>query len=146
MDKKLIYLLLHIGKLATDEVRKSLGQNGLHFGQARILLTLLSFNELNQKEISDGLFIKPATVTNLIKKLENAELVNRLRNDKDERIINVTLTQKGNEAARFALKEMEKIEHNLIKRLNDNEIKEIVDPLLKIRDALGGVEPTLLKN
>lgn len=145
MEKKLIYLLLHIGKLITDEVRGSLSQYGLHFGQARILLTLLNFEELNQKEVSEGLHIKPATVTNLIKKLESSGLVKRVRSDKDDRVINVTLTTKGMEAAKIVKREMDKIDSRITNALVKDELKTIVTPLLKIRDILGGIEPKLLK-
>lgn len=145
MEKKLIYLLLHIGKLVTDEVRINLDQHGLHFGQARILLTLLHFKKLNQREISEGLHIKPATVTNLIKKLESSGLISRMRSNIDDRIINVTLTKKGIEAAKITQKEIDKIDMRIIEALGANELDTITKPLLKIRDTLGGIEPELLK-
>lgn len=142
-DKRLMYLFMHIEKLLHDRLRSSLGEENIHFGQARILGTLLQHGKLTQKTIAHGLFIKPATVTNLVKKMETSGLIDRRRDSNDDRVINVTLTSKGKEAANVAEKVMAQIEHDIRSVFTPAEIETLRIPLLKIRNKFGGSDPTI---
>jgi len=93
-DKPLMHLFMHIGKLLNDRLRSDLSEGELHFGQARILVSLMRHGNLTQRTIGQGLHIKPATVTNMVKRMEASGLIERRRDANDDRIINVTLTSK----------------------------------------------------
>ncbi len=140
-DRPLMLLFMYIGKLLNDELRASLGEGGIHFGQARILVALLENDELNQGEISSKLHIKPPTVTNLVKKLEASGLIERQQDQNDDRIMNVTLTTSGWEAANFAVSVMAQIETDLCSNLSQDEMNALRKPLGKIIDGLGGPDP-----
>jgi len=142
-DKQCMLLFLHIGKLINDRMRASLGRIGIHFGQARILVALLYHEKLNQGALSNGLHIKPPTVTNLVKKMEAAGLVARRRDANDDRIINITLTSQGKKAANFAVNVMDQIEADIRDQLTQRELEMIETPLIKVRNILGGDEPTI---
>lgn len=143
MDKPLMHLFLHIGKLLNDKVRNSLGEKGIHLGQARILTALLDHNTLSQGEIGRGLHIKPATVTNQVKKMEAAGLIVRRRDSNDDRMINVKLTSEGKEAASFTEKVIEQIEKDIRSEFSQQEIHMLSNPLIKIRNTLGGSDPSI---
>jgi DNA-binding MarR family transcriptional regulator len=142
-DKPLMHLFMHIGKLLNDKSRTFLGEGGIHFGQARILSSLLYHDKLTQREISQGLQIKPATVTNLVKKMEITGLIDRRRDLKDNRVINVTLTSKGREAGAFAETVTEQIENAIRSELTLKEIDLLRNPLERIRNTLGGSDPSI---
>lgn len=142
-DKPLMHLFVHIGKLLNDRLRSSLSEGGIHFGQARILVTLMFHGELIQRTIGQGLHIKPSTVTNMVKKMEASGLIDRKRDTNDDRIINVTLTSKGKEAANFALTVIEQIEDDIRSELSRKEIDILRHPLERIRNTLGGSDPSL---
>lgn len=142
LDKPLIHLFMHIGKLLEDRFRSALDERGIYVGQARILSALLEHGQLTQKQIAQGLHIKPATVTNLVKKMETSELISRRRDPKDDRIINVALTQKGNDAALFADEMIEHIEADLRSEFSREEVEKLRKPLEKILKELGGAPPS----
>ena len=143
LDKPLMHLFMHIGKLLNDRLRDALGEKGIHFGQARILTALLDHGTLAQGEIGRGLHIKPATVTNLVQKMETSGLIDRRRDSGDDRIINVTLTSAGKEAAAFAERVIKQIENDIRAKFSQQEIDILHNPLIKIRNTLGGFDPSI---
>ncbi|ACN14595.1 putative MarR family protein [Desulforapulum autotrophicum HRM2] len=140
-DKPLMHLFMHIGKLLNDRLRSSLGGGGIHFGQARILVSLMRHGNLIQRTIGQELHIKPATVTNMVKRMEASGLIERGRDANNDRIINVTLTSKGKEAANFAINVMEQIENDIRSEFTQKEIDKLRNPLERIRNTLGGSDP-----
>ncbi|NDY74399.1 hypothetical protein DO021_09235 [Desulfobacter hydrogenophilus] len=140
-NKPLMHLFMHIGKLLNDRLRSTLGEGGIHFGQARVLVSLMHHGELTQRMIGEGLDIKPATVTNMVKKMEVSKLIDRRRDKNDDRTIIVTLTSKGKEAAKFALAVMDQIEDEIRSELSQKEIETLRNPLEGVRNTLGGSDP-----
>ena len=143
LDKPLAHLYIHIGKLLRERVSSALREGGIHFGQARILEALFRYDKLNQGKIGKGLQIKPATVTNQVKKMEAAGLVDRRHDANDDRFMNVTLTPKGREAADFMVSVMAQIEDEIRSVLTKKEIDMLRKPLEKVRNKLGGVDPSI---
>lgn len=143
LDKPLMYLFMHIGKLLNDNLRNSLNERNIHFGQARILVALRNHKKLIQREIGSGLQIKPAAVTNLVKRMEASGLIDRRQDPNDDRIMNVTLTSKGIEAADFAVKVMQQTEEKISSQLSTQEIKKLGRSLVTVRDTFGGSTPDI---
>ncbi|MCF8068969.1 MAG: MarR family winged helix-turn-helix transcriptional regulator [Desulfobacterales bacterium] len=141
LDKPLMHLFMHIGKLLNDRLRNSLREEGIHFGQARILIALLQKGKLTQGVIGRGLNIRPATVTNLVKKMEISGLIDRRRDVNDDRLINVKLTSKGKDAANFAVNVMVQVENDICSEFTPKEIDKLHKPLERIRNTLGGFDP-----
>ena len=142
-DNPFMHLLMHVGKLLKDRMSSALSEGGIHFGQARILVALLKQGPLTQVSIGRGLNIRPATVTNMVKKMEAVGLIDRQRDANDDRIINVTLTSKGKEAANFAVSVMAQVEKEIRRELTTKEAADLLYPLLKVRNALGGTDPAI---
>lgn len=142
LDRPLMHLFVHIGKLLEDRFRSVLSEKGIHVGQARIFSALLDHEKLTQREIATGLHIKPSTVTNMVKRMEMSGLINRSRDKSDDRVINVTLTEKGKEAARFTEKMIEQIEADIRAEFSRKEVEALRKPLEKILNTLGGRGPS----
>ena len=141
--RPLAHLLNHIGKLLREKLSSDLTESGLHFGQARILEVLHRNDNLNQGKIGRELQIRPATVTNQVKRMEEAGLIDRRKDANDDRFMNVTLTPKGREAASFMVSVMAQIEDEIRSVLTKKEIDMLRKPLEKVRDKLGGVDPNI---
>lgn len=142
LDRPLMHLFVHIGKLLEDRFRSALGEKGIHVGQAKIFSALLDHEKLTQREIASGLHIKPSTVTNMVKRMEGAEFIERRRDEHDDRVINVTLTEKGKEAARFTEKMIAQIEAEIRAEFSRTEVEALRKPLEKIHHTLGGRGPS----
>ncbi len=77
-----------------------------------IAMTLLwEHGTLTVKEMGDFLFLDSGTLTPLLKKLEAKGLVNRIRSTKDERNLNVSITDAGRALHNRALECPLKMEH-----------------------------------
>ena len=67
-------------------------------GQEGILSVISQHSGITQKELAEILEIQPASVSELLMKLEHKGLVLREKDEQDRRSIRVRLTQNGNQA------------------------------------------------
>ncbi|MDD4843406.1 MAG: MarR family transcriptional regulator [Anaerotignum sp.] len=82
-------------KLYHMHMMRSAQEIGLSGGQPRILMSLATKKLQTQKELSEFFRVKPASMTDTLKRMERDELIERVRDEKDMRNIRVSLTQKG---------------------------------------------------
>ena len=66
-------------------------------GQIPILAIIDGNNGCTQKEIGENMKLKPASITDSLKRLEKAGLINRKQDEKDLRITRVYITDVGKE-------------------------------------------------
>jgi len=90
-------LFLKISHLYFKKTFQQLADTGVHPGQIPMVKLLGEEGGLSQKEISQRLHIKPPTVTVSLKRMENAGLIKRSLDKKDQRISHIYLTEKGKE-------------------------------------------------
>ncbi|EKF74963.1 transcriptional regulator [Alcanivorax hongdengensis A-11-3] len=87
---------LYSAQLAMSKVyRKLLKELGLTYPQYLVMLVLWERDRQSVSEIGERLFLDSATLTPLLKRLENAGLIGRQRSRPDERQVEVTLTATG---------------------------------------------------
>jgi DNA-binding MarR family transcriptional regulator len=75
--------------------RVYLKEIGITYSQYLVLLVLWEYKDLNIKEIAKILKLDSPTITPIVQKLEKMNFVKRVRNQKDERLVSVSLTQIG---------------------------------------------------
>lgn len=68
---------------------------GLHFGQPRILYTVMTMNGASQNEIAEKLQISPASLAVSIKRMQRVGLLEKVTDEKDLRVNKVRITEKG---------------------------------------------------
>ncbi|ATM97875.1 homoprotocatechuate degradative operon repressor [Yersinia frederiksenii] len=87
---------LYSANLALHKVyRKLLNQLGLTYPQYLVMLVLWEGDELTVSDIGQRLFLDSATLTPLLKRMENAGLLIRSRAVDDERQVIIRLTEQG---------------------------------------------------
>lgn len=74
-----------------------LDEIGLTYTQYIAMMVFWEKKTVNVKSLGESLFLDSGTLTPLLKKLENAGFVKRERSAKDERNLEVSITQKGEE-------------------------------------------------
>lgn len=110
--------------------------------QMVVLLGLRSNGVSNVGQISDTFLLKQTNVSSLIKKLELNGLLTRQRNGEDVRIVDLSLTEKGNEKVDRLIERIEKSYQKLMQansvqfefeelRKSFLEISQIIDYLYK---------------
>ena len=68
----------------------------LTYTQYIVMMVLWEEENINEKKLGESLFLKPNTLTPLLKKLEEKGYVRMNRNHSDERNLVISLTEKGN--------------------------------------------------
>ncbi|MET0358675.1 MAG: MarR family transcriptional regulator [Pararhizobium sp.] len=68
---------------------------GLTYPQYLVLLALWQHKVMTVKQIGEQLGLDSGTLSPLLKRLDSAGLVSRTRDRKDERQVNIALTEKG---------------------------------------------------
>ena len=89
------YVLAQACKLHRQRAEVLLNEIGLHVGQEMLLSGLWEKEGLTQTELADYVMIQPATVTNMLQRLERAGIVERRPDAEDQRISRVYATKKG---------------------------------------------------
>lgn len=83
---------------ATDlQSKRVLKACGLTIPQVMVLRAIESLGDVTVKRISDDVFLSQATVTTILNRLQDRQLVDRVRSQTDKRIVNAQLTTKGRE-------------------------------------------------
>ena len=112
-------------------------------GSYYALVNLQKSGILSMSEIGKKLCIPKPNVTTIIDKLISDELVIRLPDNDDRRIINIQLTEKG----AILLKEIENtIENRLMEKfstLTESDINTLSDSLIKVNDILSKIPADL---
>ncbi|PVB59931.1 MarR family transcriptional regulator [Labrenzia sp. 011] len=75
--------------------RSLLGDIGLTYPQYLVMTLLWRRDGRTVREIGDALSLEYNTLTPMLKRLETLGLVSRVRDEQDQRVVNVTLTAEG---------------------------------------------------
>ena len=86
--------------------------------------------------------VQPATITNMLKPLEEKKLIRRKIDPKTNRAILVSLTAGGGRACTQIQTAWERVEKRMIQNLPKSGMPDLFLVLETVRSALGGKEPT----
>ena len=104
---------------------------GLSPGQPKILEYLAQYGEHEQKNIADYCEIEPATVGNILLRMENAGLIERRNRPNNRRSLYVSLTPRGEEMAKRIQDIFAEAEQQITAGLTDEERKALYQLLSK---------------
>ncbi|MDY0969767.1 MarR family transcriptional regulator [Siccibacter turicensis] len=95
VDDQLCFALYSTSLALNKLYRQLLAPLELTYPQYLVMLVLWEKDDITVSEIGERLFLDSATLTPLLKRLEAAGLLRRLRSRQDERQVAVTLTEAG---------------------------------------------------
>lgn len=96
LENQLCFPLYVASKEIIKRYRPFLETIDLTYTQYITMLVLWEKKSINVKDLGKRLFLDSGTLTPLLKSLEAKGLVNRTRSTNDERIMLITITEKGN--------------------------------------------------
>jgi DNA-binding MarR family transcriptional regulator len=138
MQKTLLHILMHIGRLLERAAEGELAPIGLHHGQGRILLAIASCDAITQADLARLMDIKPATVTNMLKPLEEKKLIQRKTDAKTNRAVIVSLSPVGKKVCTQIQAAWDRIEARMTGALPEAGRDELFQALEIVRNSLGG--------
>ena len=94
--------------------------------------------EITQKDIESYLSLTGATVTDVIKRMEESGYVKRVKSIKDGRAKQILITEKGKNCVPGFMEISEKVETTLTKDFTDDEREQLKRLLMKVKKNIDG--------
>ncbi|TFE23081.1 MarR family winged helix-turn-helix transcriptional regulator [Cohnella luojiensis] len=95
LENMLCFSIYAASREITRLYRPVLDKFGLTYPQYLVMVVLWEFGDSTVSELGDKLLLDSGTLTPLLKRLQEAELIYRRRSTGDERKVEVGLTEKG---------------------------------------------------
>ena len=92
---QLCFDLYAASRAVTAAYRPVLAELGLTYPQYLVLIVLWEQDSCTMRELADALQLDHGTLTPLLRRMEDAGLVTRSRDPRDERFVVITLTEEG---------------------------------------------------
>ncbi len=96
LENQLCFPLYAASRAVTQKYTPYLKPLGITYTQYLVLLVLWETDGQRVSQLCEKLYLDSGTVTPLLKKMEQEDLVVRKRSSEDERVVIVSLTEKGN--------------------------------------------------
>lgn len=97
LENQICFPFYAISRLITRAYQPHLESLGITYPQFLVLLVLWEKDGQTVNQIADKLILNTNTITPLLKRMEQLELVSREKSKEDERKVMVNLTSKGQE-------------------------------------------------
>ena len=132
-------LLAKVSRLVGTRMREKLEEFGLPHSHAMILFHLWRKDGLAQNILAKTLHITPPTATSTLQRMERDGWIERKRDDSDQRIVRVYLTEKSGVVRDGARKVFEELDRELASVMTDQERRIMIDSLLKVQSHLSSI-------
>ncbi len=129
-------LMMENQSIFTKLVFEQLVGKNLSIGQPKILEYLYTHDGAIQKDIAEACKIEPATITNLLSRMEKNGLVIRKNKNGDKRYICVYLTELGKQDGKHVINALKLLEDIALKDFSKEEKKEFEFYLKKVNKNL----------
>ena len=124
---------MQAGEFYTKELNKKYQVSA---PQLNCLLSLYENGPLPPSHIAKHIMVKSSTVTGIVDRLEQKDLVKRFRNSPDRRIITIELTDSGKNLAKNAPPPIQQKIIDGLKKLSKDKLDQINLSLTKLTDML----------
>ena len=130
------HLLAQVCRLVGRRRRMKLESIGLHHGQGMILYRLWQNDGVAQSELARALHITPPTASSTLQRMERDGWVRRRRDEADQRIVRVYLTDKAGRLHEEARASFRELDQEMRAMLTDQEHETLRQSLLKVHGYL----------
>jgi len=107
-------LLAQFSQMYRTAIDTFMEKVGMFRGQGLVLCQVVKQNGMTQSEIAEALSVQGATITNMLKKMEDANLITRQRDPQDNRLVRVYATQTGIELEISIAEQLKSLEASIL--------------------------------
>lgn len=116
------------------------GKGGVYHGQANLLLLILQNDGASQRDLSELLDIRPSSLTEMLTKLEQSNLVERKQDEKDQRVMHIHLTGEGKAMAEKIADSKDEFAESFFSALTEEEQEQLFILTEKLCKSLEAAE------
>ncbi len=134
LDNQLCFALYTATHSLTRAYRSALERSGITYTQYLVMLVLWENNNISVGKIAQRLELDSGTLTPMLKRLEAAGLIKRVRNVDDERVVEINLTDAGN----LLQHEIAQVQQGVACKtgLGIEDFKQLTDALHRLVDTM----------
>lgn len=116
---------------------EAMRRHGLHLGQNHLLAALWEQDGRTPGEVAAALDVTTPTVVKMANRMSTAGLLTRRRDDQDNRLVRLWLTEAGRALREPVEAEQQRIEEQVTADLTETERRHLLNALAKIRRSAG---------
>jgi DNA-binding MarR family transcriptional regulator len=136
------HALVLAAKAQKNATRPSLYEIGLSPGQPKVLTFLSKHDSCMQKDIAEACDIEPATISQILSKMEQAGLIRRTNFAERKRADSVSITEKGRKAFDEWMQICTKVDRISLQGFSEQEQQQFYDYLCRMYHNLTGKSVT----
>ena len=133
--------LRRIAVLIRHHTRELLSQYELTLPQYYALLALRN-ETLTMGELCCKLYLASSTVTDLIDRMEKLNLVRRVRDEKDRRVIRLEIIDAGTQVIKKVMQDRMRFLSEQLVQLDGEQVKQLVESLAELHELIAEKKDT----
>ena len=143
-EKMIFDILRGINGRMNEATQELLAPLGITMPQAMILVSIHENDGMRITELADRLKTTCANCSTICQRLEKAELLVRNRNEKDQRVVHLSLTPKAQDMIESIYNKINEIEELFFLQASEEEKSVILDGLKILYDHMNKVKGKML--
>ena len=132
MDDSFHYLSMINHMTVQKKLMEQLADTGLTLGQPKVLDYLKDHDGASQKEIAAGCLIEAGSLTSILNRMEEKNLIERKILNGNRRTFHVFMTESGKKNQKLVEEAFEKIEKTALNGISEEEQKLFMDIFCRI--------------
>ena len=131
--------IIHLFKKKLLHDNCKFDKGNLNHSHCQILSVVKKEGQQPLSEVAKKLFISTPNMTKLLNKLIDEGMIERIPGEKDRRIININLTEKGSTYLKSSFLEIQSSLKDKIYYLQDEKIDRLNDSLITLKEVLNEI-------
>ena len=132
MDASFHYLSMINHMTVQKKLMEQLKDTGLTSGQPKVLDYLKDHDGVSQKEIAAGCLIEAGSLTSILNRMEEKNLIERKMLNGNRRTFHIFMTESGKKNQKLVEETFEKIEKTALNGISEEEQKQFMDIFCRI--------------
>ena len=117
-------------------VSKSLRESGLTNQQIMVIKLIAHNKQVNISQLCEEMSLSKGTISGIVARLEKADYVKKIKDEKDKRNTYVAFSDKGFEFAKNFIEEINGSFDKVFENFTEEEVKQVKDALTKLRNKI----------
>ena len=140
MDDSFHYLSMINHMTVQKKLMEQLADTGLTLGQPKVLDYLKDHDGASQKEIAAGCLIEAGSLTSILNRMEEKDLIERKILNGNRRTFHIFMTESGKKNQKLVEETFEKIEETALNNVSEEEQKVFMEIFLRIYRNLAEIK------
>ena len=119
-------------ELKRKKLMEQLKDTGLTLGQPKVLDYLKDHDGVSQKEIAAGCLIEAGSLTSILNRMEEKDLIERKILNGNRRTFHIFMTESGKKNQKLVEEAFKKIEKTALNGISEEEQKQFMDIFCRI--------------